>query len=138
VAWPGCYRCFRISFGATGWAAVIMAAVLVGITLLGTGAVGILSAASPLKRGPATARHRVRRRGGHLSAGTRLRREHRMMVTPMDSYSAPFAPWQQVVVALAISASWRRRLAGRLRSCPGPIRCSSISCCSATKPKPCR
>jgi vacuolar iron transporter family protein len=38
-------------FGATGWTAVIIAAVLVGITLLGTGAVvGILSGASPLKR----------------------------------------------------------------------------------------
>jgi vacuolar iron transporter family protein len=38
-------------FGATGWTAVVIAAVLVGITLLGTGAVvGILSGASPLKR----------------------------------------------------------------------------------------
>ncbi len=38
-------------FGATGWTAVIIAAGLVGITLLGTGAVvGILSGASPLKR----------------------------------------------------------------------------------------
>jgi vacuolar iron transporter family protein len=38
-------------FGAAGWTAVIIAAVLVGITLLGTGAVvGILSGASPLKR----------------------------------------------------------------------------------------
>ena len=37
--------------GATGWTAVIIAAVLVGISLLGTGAVvGILSGASPLKR----------------------------------------------------------------------------------------
>jgi vacuolar iron transporter family protein len=38
-------------FGATGWTAVIIAAALVGLTLLGTGAVvGILSGASPLKR----------------------------------------------------------------------------------------
>jgi VIT1/CCC1 family predicted Fe2+/Mn2+ transporter len=38
-------------FGGTGWTAVVIAAVLVGITLLGTGAVvGILSGASPLKR----------------------------------------------------------------------------------------
>ena len=38
-------------FGATDWTAVIIAAALVGITLLGTGAVvGILSGASPLKR----------------------------------------------------------------------------------------
>jgi vacuolar iron transporter family protein len=38
-------------FGATEWTAVIIAAALVGITLLGTGAVvGILSGASPLKR----------------------------------------------------------------------------------------
>ncbi|HZA72633.1 MAG TPA: VIT1/CCC1 transporter family protein [Propionibacteriaceae bacterium] len=38
-------------FGAAGWTAVIIAAVLVGISLLGTGAVvGILSGASPLKR----------------------------------------------------------------------------------------
>jgi VIT1/CCC1 family predicted Fe2+/Mn2+ transporter len=37
--------------GAAGWTAVIIAAVLVGISLLGTGAVvGILSGASPLKR----------------------------------------------------------------------------------------
>jgi VIT1/CCC1 family predicted Fe2+/Mn2+ transporter len=37
--------------GATGWTAVVIAAVLVGFTLLGTGAVvGILSGASPLKR----------------------------------------------------------------------------------------
>jgi len=38
-------------FGASGWTAVVIAAVLVGISLLGTGAVvGILSGASPLKR----------------------------------------------------------------------------------------
>ncbi|HEX3197864.1 MAG TPA: VIT1/CCC1 transporter family protein, partial [Propionibacteriaceae bacterium] len=38
-------------FGASGWAAVVIAAVLVGIALLGTGAVvGLLSGASPLKR----------------------------------------------------------------------------------------
>jgi VIT1/CCC1 family predicted Fe2+/Mn2+ transporter len=38
-------------FGATGWTAMIIAALLVGVTLLGTGAVvGILSGASPLKR----------------------------------------------------------------------------------------
>ena len=38
-------------FGATGATAMIIAAVLVGVTLLGTGAVvGILSGASPLKR----------------------------------------------------------------------------------------
>ena len=38
-------------FGATGQTAVIIAAVLVGLSLLGTGAVvGILSGASPLKR----------------------------------------------------------------------------------------
>jgi VIT1/CCC1 family predicted Fe2+/Mn2+ transporter len=37
--------------GATGWTAVSIAAVLVGLSLLGTGAVvGILSGASPLKR----------------------------------------------------------------------------------------
>jgi VIT1/CCC1 family predicted Fe2+/Mn2+ transporter len=38
-------------FGASGWIAVSIAAALVGITLLGTGAVvGILSGASPLRR----------------------------------------------------------------------------------------
>jgi vacuolar iron transporter family protein len=38
-------------FGASGWTAVIIAAGLVGIALLGTGAiVGLLSGASPLKR----------------------------------------------------------------------------------------
>jgi VIT1/CCC1 family predicted Fe2+/Mn2+ transporter len=38
-------------FGASGWAAVVIAAALVGIALLGTGAiVGLLSGASPLKR----------------------------------------------------------------------------------------
>jgi vacuolar iron transporter family protein len=38
-------------FGATGWTAVIIAATLVGLTLLATGAVvGIMSGASPLKR----------------------------------------------------------------------------------------
>jgi vacuolar iron transporter family protein len=38
-------------FGASGWTAVSIAAALVGITLLGTGAVvGILSGASPLRR----------------------------------------------------------------------------------------
>jgi VIT1/CCC1 family predicted Fe2+/Mn2+ transporter len=38
-------------FGASGWTAVMVAAGLVGITLLGTGAVvGILSGASPLRR----------------------------------------------------------------------------------------
>jgi vacuolar iron transporter family protein len=38
-------------FGASGWTAVAIAVVLVGIALLATGAVvGILSGASPLKR----------------------------------------------------------------------------------------
>ena len=38
-------------FGASGWTAVVIAAVLVGIALLGTGAVvGLLSGTSPLKR----------------------------------------------------------------------------------------
>jgi VIT1/CCC1 family predicted Fe2+/Mn2+ transporter len=38
-------------FGASGWAAVVIASALVGIALLGTGAVvGLLSGASPLKR----------------------------------------------------------------------------------------
>lgn len=38
-------------FGMTGWGAVVLACVLVGIALLGTGAVvGILSGTSPLKR----------------------------------------------------------------------------------------
>jgi vacuolar iron transporter family protein len=38
-------------FGASGWTAVVIAAALVGIALLGTGAiVGLLSGASPLKR----------------------------------------------------------------------------------------
>ena len=38
-------------FGASGWATVIIAAALVGIALLGTGAiVGLLSGASPLKQ----------------------------------------------------------------------------------------
>ena len=38
-------------FGATGWLAVVIATVLVGLALLGTGAVvGVLSGASPLKR----------------------------------------------------------------------------------------
>ena len=38
-------------FGASGWAAILIAAALVGIALLGTGAVvGLLSGASPLKR----------------------------------------------------------------------------------------
>jgi VIT1/CCC1 family predicted Fe2+/Mn2+ transporter len=38
-------------FGASGWAAVVIAAALVGVALLGTGAVGgLLSGASPLKR----------------------------------------------------------------------------------------
>jgi len=39
-------------FGLSGLAALVVAAVLVGLALLGTGAVvGILSGASPLKRG---------------------------------------------------------------------------------------
>ena len=49
---PGLWcRSCRTCFGATGWTAVVIAAVLVGIALLGTGAiVGLLSGASPLKR----------------------------------------------------------------------------------------
>jgi VIT1/CCC1 family predicted Fe2+/Mn2+ transporter len=39
-------------FGMQGLSAVVLAAVLVGVTLLGTGAVvGLLSGASPIKRG---------------------------------------------------------------------------------------
>ena len=38
-------------FGATGVAAIVVASVLVGLALLGTGAVvGVLSGASPLRR----------------------------------------------------------------------------------------
>ncbi len=38
-------------FGLEGWAAIALAALLVGIALLGTGAVvGVLSGASPLRR----------------------------------------------------------------------------------------
>ena len=70
-------------FGATGWTAIIIAAVLVGLALLGTGAV----VGHPLRRltaqtRPAPTRHRVRRRGRHLSAGPHLRRDHRMSPTP--------------------------------------------------------
>ena len=43
-------RCCRL-FGASGWTAIVIATALVGIALLGTGAVvGLLSGASPLKR----------------------------------------------------------------------------------------
>ena len=54
-------------FGADGLTAVVIAAGLVGIALLGTGAVvGLLSGTSPLHAGAPPARDRLRRGGGDL------------------------------------------------------------------------
>ncbi len=66
-------------FGLEGWAAIAVAAVLVGIALLGTGAVvGVLSGGRAAPAGAPAARDRVRCRRGHVRARPAVRDGERL------------------------------------------------------------